>query len=259
MIEQLTSAITGGISGAIDKGINSATDRLLGRSDNFNEGLEHQDQAIQRRNYADITSRVDAAKAAGIHPLIAMGVSPSGTLVSQPQPSGTGYRASKEQSAISKQLAAANMAESLARARQANASAESIIEETMARANARLATQDGNPPFVTVPNQVQAHVKGKPQATAGISPSEATFAVEDAWSNKVRNVKMPSKDYGQGVEQLGEVWQAVLGTPFALDVIWNKYLQSPADYLRRLNTGKTALGSKGKPAHKGYRRWPKYK
>jgi hypothetical protein len=190
---------------------------------------------IPARNMADITSRVDAAKAAGLHPLAAMGVNianASPVISERSSPLGSS-RASASYSPIDKnigELQSAQMAEMLANAKRANAEADSIAQDTESRALARLASQPGNPPGIKMqPRQVTMPKPTAPTETYGTSPSEDYYLVKDAWGGADRRVKMPGKDYGQAIEQLGEVWQFLLGTPFAADILMNKYLQTPYD------------------------------
>lgn len=179
-------------------------------------------------NFADITSRVDAAKAAGLHPLAAMGVSPaSSQIVSTPTST---YRSDVGRNVA----AAAGIREANANARYAEAQAklaENEVERQRKAADANLGAQPGNPPLVEIrPSVVTASMPDSPATTAGNSPSEKAYMARDFWTNQPRPVLMPSNEFGQALENLGEVWQFALGSPFALDAIKQKYLQTPREW-----------------------------
>lgn len=189
----------------------------------------------QRRrdlNMADITSRVDAAKAAGLHPLAAMGVSPaSSQIISTPTSSYRSDIGRNVSAAISGRMADANIKEAEANARRANAEAD-ITEMQAQSARANLGAQPGNPPLVDIrPNAVTASLPDSPANVGGNAPTQGVFMVTDAWTGQPRPVLMPSKDFGTGIENLGELWQAVLGAPYAMSVLGQKYLQTPREWL----------------------------
>lgn len=192
-----------------------------------------QDEEVVQRgrlNAEDIRSRVEAAKAAGLHPLAALGVNVagSGMMVSDTPTRGVGDSMSR---AFSSRLMSAQVKEAEANARRANADAD-IAEAQVRRSKGVLSTQPGQPPLVDLqPDQQIRPVPGQPSRTAGTHPSESTFAVKDAYGNDIK-VQMPSDKMGQVMENSGELWQMIYGTPYALDYIYKKYLQSFPEFVR---------------------------
>lgn len=182
-------------------------------------------------NMADITSRVDAAKAAGLHPLAALGISPAqSSIISTPTSSYRSNFGGNVNAVSSARMASANAKEAEANARLATAHAEQAELDLIASKKA-LASQAGQPPLVDIrPNQVTAAIPGQPASTGGQSPTQSRYMVTDAWTGNARPVIMPSKDFGTGIENLGEMWQFALGAPFALDVLGQKYLQTPREW-----------------------------
>lgn len=235
------SFIEDAVGSIFDKGISSLTDRLFGRSDNFNEQMEHNSQSVRNTVTTDIQSRVDAAKSRGLHPLAALGVNVASASPVIASSSGSYSGLDRERVAMMReQLASENKlrdaqafeAFTAGKRNMADAYAAMHIGGSM---NA-LAGQPGNPPPIVeeVPNQVTRHKKGDVTTTGGYAPSEGRFVIRDAYGEP-QAVRVPSKDYGQTVEQMGEIWQAILSAPYGMDILAKTYLQTPLSYLRKFN------------------------
>lgn len=156
--------------GALERLVTNTSDRI-----GTGASLRHlqQREEVQQRadlNRADIMSRVEAAKAAGLHPLAGMGMSiagSSGWQISGPLNSGA-----YAQPSGNRRIDDAN-----ARLAEANAG---IAELELSQR--RLATQPGNGPLLKgdvqiVPDQVTASRSGRPDLAAGVRPSNAEALV----------------------------------------------------------------------------------
>lgn len=129
----------------------------------------------------DMAARVDAAKAAGLHPLAALGASPMGSSsVSVSSGSGSGGdlaglpwmpSRSRKPSAADREMEALGL-------RRARADAD-LAETQVALARQRLAGQPGQAPLSTAPvgavkvepSEVRSAMPGVPYAEAGVGPA----------------------------------------------------------------------------------------
>jgi hypothetical protein len=157
-------------------------------------------------------------------------------------------RQNAEQRAVDLQLSKQQL-------RRATAEAD-IVTQQAAAAQRSLAAQPANPPlFETVPNRVTAHVLDNAAATAGVSPTRSTVMLEDAWTGQPRPASIPAPEYGGAIENMGELWQFLLSTPYALDNLRKKYLATPSDYLSdRMLDAHQALDKAARRVPNPYRR-----
>lgn len=165
-----------------------ALDRLIGNvSDTWGSGaaLRHQLQTEEvgqraQLNRVDIMSRVEAAKAAGLHPTMALGTNVAGSAgfpISNPIDSSSARRSISEARLFSKQ-------EQLVDAQTLESKSRALInlEEAKLMADRRLATQAGQPPMnsgdvIVEPVRLSAS-RDKGTMTAGKGPANSQVLVK---------------------------------------------------------------------------------
>lgn len=115
-----------------------------------------------------IGARVEGAKAAGIHPLAALGMQASGPVVASAAPGPSDVR---PPSGGGGGGAALPLDTRTSEQRRYDAAQADLAELQVAAAQQRLGSQPGEPPLVQIdPDQVTAHAPSEPHRTAGTHP-----------------------------------------------------------------------------------------
>lgn len=206
------------------------------RGQQYQQDLEYQPQITR----AEIAARVDAAKAAGLHPMAAFGMSGSSSSPVLPsyvqQSSGSisgGVRnaIARQEVEDTKRLREAQVKETEANARRANADAD-FAELQVRKAEGRLVTQPGQPkPVVEVPRKVMVPEKGNPSSVHGNAASHGRFVIRDIWG-KDRVVSVPIDEYGNSLENMGELAGSVVSVPDVARILWAQYLATPSEVVQ---------------------------
>lgn len=170
----------------------------------------------------EMISKVEAAKAAGLHPSVVFGG--GGGVSSSPIISSASPPAPQANFQFGKQVDP-----DIARYNSARAD---LAELDVQAARNRLASQPGNSGgaildessdmssqtgrFQLKPSEVATSALRFPNLTAGPdAPGQSRFTVLDITGNPV-SVILPSKDSSEPLEGMGELWKAILGLPMGL-------------------------------------------
>lgn len=193
----------------------------------YMENLERRNEQAEfdrQRIAPDMVAKVEAAKAAGIHPLVAFGSAPatgSPILSSTPPPPQFQFQSSKGEDP------------NIARYNRSRADlAEIEVDKArldLAASQARLASQPGNQggavdtgAYVVKPSEITSVARGVPYRTAGPPGAfETPFTFRNPVTEKGQAGNLPSKDVSEPMEALGEFWKAILGTPTAGKFVWD--------------------------------------
>lgn len=184
----------------------------------------------RERMSGDMIAKVEAAKAAGIHPNVVLGgpTASGSPILSQPQGGGisSGSRGSSDADVGRYNAARADLAEIEVEQAQMNLDAS----------QSRLATQPGNRfggvpvgggtgAYTTKPAEVTSSALGYPQTSAGHGgPTGTPYYGTNPFTGQPQIGILPSKDISEPMEALGEAWKTVLGFPVAGKYMWDIWM-----------------------------------
>lgn len=160
-----------------------------------------------------LMARVEGAKAAGLHPLVALGGSMGGSSVVGGGGGGGPVPMSEK---VDPDIARYN-------------SARADLAELEVLAARRLASQPGNQGGGMVmdmskvtPAEVTSAARGIPFRTAGpAGPFGTDFVYRNPITGEPVVGQLPSKDVSEPLEGMGEFWKAIIGTPMGGKFLWD--------------------------------------
>lgn len=199
-------------------------------SEVYGSGQRRHKEDIRRRNEQadfdrsrmapDMMARVEAAKSAGLHPLVAMGSSvASGSPMlsaTPPAPQVQFSSRTREDPNVARYNAArADLAElDVVAARNRLASQPGNSGGAILDESSDMSSQSGR--YQLKPSEVATAALRFPNFTAGPSaPGMSRFTVLDVGGEPVV-IQLPSKDSSEPLEGMGELWKAILGVPMGL-------------------------------------------
>lgn len=168
--------------------------------------------------------RVDAARAAGLHPLLAMGGGGFG---------GGNWQSGGMSSPMS--FGGAGGGDD-AESRRLRAAQADLAELQVAAARRALAGQAGHPAggvqtpaergqFKVEPASITSVAPNIPFQTAGPAEAmETQFAVRNPFTGEVMMGNLPSQKASEPLEGMGEGWKTILGLPIAGKFMWDTWV-----------------------------------
>lgn len=189
----------------------------------------------------EMMARVEASKAAGLHPLVGLGVSGLGSMpqVNSPAPQ---FRYQSD----------AKVDPDTQRLRKAQAD---LAELQVMDAQRRLAGQPGNQGGAVItesdefgmpaparaqtgqyrvqPATITSVSRSIPYQTAGPrGASETAYGFRNPVTGEVMQGSLPAKDISEPLEGMGEFWKAIIGTPMGGKLLWDVMI--PDEWKARL-------------------------
>lgn len=204
-------------------------------SESYGSGKVRQDSEAQRARDAqersillergrfapDLMAKVEAMKAAGFHPLMALG---SGAMSGGAYQTVSGggappidLRSSGGRDAVDPDISRYNRARA------------DLAELDVEAAEMRLATQAGNQggaantgAYVVKPAEITSTARSMPFRTAGPAGGfESRYSMMNPFTQEEQEGSLPAKDVSEPLEGMGEFWKAILGTPMGGRFVWD--------------------------------------
>lgn len=168
-----------------------------------------------------LMARVEGAKAAGIHPLVALGGGMGGSSIVGGGGGGSPVPISEDR--VDPDIARYN-------------SARADLAELEVVAQRRLASQPGNQGggmvmdvSKVVPSEITSAARGIPFRTAGpAGPFGTDYVYRNPFTGEPVVGQLPSKDVSEPLEGMGEFWKAIIGTPMGGRFLWDAMVPDSA-------------------------------
>lgn len=191
---------------------------------------QERDISLQRGRFGpDLMAKVEAMKAAGFHPLMALGSGSFSGGSSVVSGGGGGappidLRSSGGRDVVDPDIARYNRARA------------DLAELDVEAAELRLATQAGNQggpantgAYTVKPAEITSTARNMPFRTAGPSGGfETRYSMMNPFTQVEQEGSLPSKDVSEPLEGMGEFWKAILGTPMGGRFVWDAMMPDSA-------------------------------